>query len=200
MISFLSTSLQDVTEAQEASIPAARIHTRPSHLEEEIDQIRIAFDGDAVIFPANPKRFTKDTALRSSLSTKLRRHGVPLPEGPFATLLKVLSFLQTDYTSGGDSPIRIALVTARSMPTHERVIRTLNAWNVPVDEAFFMGGVDKTPILEAFHPHIYFDDQDQHCRGPARLFQQRKSYMCRPSRHQWLPAMRSNPGSTNGSK
>jgi len=91
---------------------------------------------------------------------------IPLPKGPFYKLLKVLSFLQADPQFEGKSPVRIALVTARSMPTHERVIRTLKAWNVHVDEAFFMGGVPKMAVLKEFKPHIFFDDQDTHC-APA---------------------------------
>jgi len=97
----------------------------------------------------------------------------PLPEGPFARLLKALSFIQNNVkTLGGQkSPIRTALVTARSSPAHERVIRTLRAWNMTIDETFFMGGVAKSQVLQAFKPHIYFDDQIGHCDRAAPLVQ-----------------------------
>ncbi len=96
----------------------------------------------------------------------------PLPEGPFAKLLKTLSYLQFDLkknTSQTNPPIRTALVTARNSPAHERVIRTLRTWNVRIDETFFLGGVPKHKILESFGPHIFFDDQHQHCEGAARV-------------------------------
>ncbi len=96
----------------------------------------------------------------------------PLPEGPFAKLLKTLSFLQFDLdTNGADmtTPIRTALVTARNSPAHERVIRTLRTWNVRIDETFFLGGVPKDRILESFSPHIFFDDQHLHCEGAAKV-------------------------------
>ena len=96
----------------------------------------------------------------------------PLPEGPFAKLLKTLSFLQFDLDSNStqtNPPIRTALVTARNSPAHERVIRTLRTWNVRIDETFFLGGVPKHKILQSFSPHIFFDDQHQHCEGAARV-------------------------------
>ena len=96
----------------------------------------------------------------------------PLPEGPFAKLLKTLSFLQFDLDSNSTQaspPIRTALVTARNSPAHERVIRTLRTWNVRIDETFFLGGVPKHKILQSFSPHIFFDDQHQHCEGAARV-------------------------------
>lgn len=96
----------------------------------------------------------------------------PLPEGPFAKLLKTLSFLQFDLNSSirdEITPIRTALVTARNSPAHERVIRTLRAWKVRIDETFFLGGVPKDRILESFSPHIFFDDQHQHCDAAAKL-------------------------------
>ena len=94
--------------------------------------------------------------------------GNPLADGPFARLLRTLSLLQGNNPAES-SPIRLALVTARSMPAHERVIRTLHAWNVRIDEAFFMGGVSKTPIRQTFNPHIDFDDQEIHCDPASKV-------------------------------
>ena len=85
----------------------------------------------------------------------------PLHAGPFAKFLKALSTIQSEFEPS-DSPIRTALVTARNAPAHERVIRTLRAWNVRIDEAFFLGGMTKRDILAAFGAHIFFDDQAVH--------------------------------------
>lgn len=166
---FLSRTVDDVSEALDMKIPAGVIHSAPEQLEEEIDQIRIAFDGDAVLFSGEAEEIYQKHGLDRFIEHETEKARVPLPKGPFATLLKVLSFLQRDPHLKDKSPVRVALVTARSMPTHERVIRTLNGWKVRVDEAFFLGGVDKTPILEAFRPHIFFDDQDAHCDRASKV-------------------------------
>jgi len=86
-----------------------------------------------------------------------------MKKGPFAKFLMMLSKIQKKF-SVEDSPIRTALVTARSAPTHERVIKTLNVWNVKIDEAFFLGGSEKYEVLEAFGADIFFDDQDVHLK------------------------------------
>jgi 5'-nucleotidase len=163
---FLSRSLKDVEAALNADIPAAQVYAVPDHLSDEIDQIRIAFDGDAVLFSDESEAIYQSYGIEKFIEHEQEKVDTPLPEGPFFKLLKVLSSLQADTQFVDNSPVRIAVVTARSIPTHERVIKTLNLWNVRVDEAFFMGGVPKTPILEKFKPHIYFDDQEAHC-GPA---------------------------------
>ncbi|MCP5047106.1 MAG: 5'-nucleotidase, partial [bacterium] len=96
---------------------------------------------------------------------------LPLPEGPFAKLLKTLSYLQfqLDSTVNGPPPIRTALVTARNSPAHERVIRTLRAWQVRIDETFFLGGIPKDRVLASFAPHIFFDDQHRHCDMASKV-------------------------------
>ena len=165
---FLSTSIKDVEAALKANIPAALVYAVPANLTDEINQIRIAFDGDAVLFSGESEDIYKKQGLDKFVEHEMAKANIPLAKGPFYKLLKALSFLQVDPQFEGTSPVRIAVVTARSMPTHERVIRTLKAWNVHVDEAFFMGGVSKMPVLKEFKPHIFFDDQDTHC-GPASL-------------------------------
>lgn len=165
---FLSTSLDDVESALRVGIPAATVYAAPQSPTEEIDQIRIAFDGDAVLFSDESEAIYQKYGLDEFIEHETTKVDTPLPEGPFFKLLKVLSFLQNDTSFRENPPVRIALVTARSMPTHERVIKTLKLWNVRVDEAFFMGGVSKTKVLSAFRPHIFFDDQDVHCQ-PASL-------------------------------
>ena len=165
---FLSASPADVQQALGAGIAAGMIYPTPPALADPRDQIRIAFDGDAVLFSDESERIFQQQGLPAFHEHETINAHIPLPEGPFAKLLRTLSLLQGDIPAES-SPIRLALVTSRSMPAHERVIRTLHAWNVRIDEAFFMGGVSKTPILQTFNPHIYFDDQETHCAPASRV-------------------------------
>jgi len=165
---FLSASSPDVQQALCAGIAAGLIYPTPSTLADPRDQIRIAFDGDAVLFSDESERIFQQQGLPAFHEHESRNAHVPLADGPFARLLRTLSLLQGDNPAES-SPIRLALVTARSMPAHERVIRTLHAWNVRIDEAFFMGGVSKTPIRQTFNPHIDFDDQEIHCDPASKV-------------------------------
>lgn len=123
--------------------------------------IRIAFDGDAVLFTDESERIYQEQGLGAFEENEERNADNPLEEGPFANFLRKLSKLQ--QTLGVENcPIRTALVTSRSAPAHERVIRTLRAWNVRMDEAFFLGGVEKKEVLRAFGAQIFFDDQSVH--------------------------------------
>ena len=165
---FLTGSEADVRAAIQAGVAAALICGTPPREADPQKQIRIAFDGDAVLFSDEAERIYQEKGMDAFLAHELENARKPLPDGPFARLLRTLSTLQTD-PAFSKPPIRIALITARNMPAHERVIRTLLAWNVRVDEAFFMGGVSKAKVLEAFRPHIYFDDQDAHCEPASKL-------------------------------
>ena len=129
--------------------------------DEEISQIRIAFDGDAVIFSDEAEKIYQEQGLEAFIKHEKENAKNPLPEGPFAKFLRTISNLQEKFDRDA-APIRTALVTARSAPAHERVIRTLDAWNVRIDEALFLGGADKTEMLKAFGAHIFFDDQKVH--------------------------------------
>ncbi|MCZ2845678.1 MAG: 5'-nucleotidase [Candidatus Bathyarchaeota archaeon] len=162
---FLSASEDDVQAAIDANIAAGLIYNFPNNYEGNIDQIRIAFDGDAVLFSEESEKIYQEKGLKAFLEHEKKNARNPLPDGPFAKLLRTLSFLQFEAELD-TPPIRIALVTARNTPAHERVIRTLRAWKVRVDESFFLGGVEKSKVLKAFGAHIFFDDQDAHC-GPA---------------------------------
>lgn len=168
---FLSANEQDVQEAINAGIAAGLICS-PQNLsidsEEEIDQIRIAFDGDAVIFSDESEKIYKSEGLMAFADHERRNAQNPLPEGPFAKLLATISLLQKQFPED-KMPIRTALVTARSAPAHERVIRTLVAWGVRIDEAFFMGGIPKSDVLNAFGAHIFFDDQAVHTDPASKL-------------------------------
>ena len=170
---FLSATEEDVQAAVESDVAAGLIYDGPGHNRADpLQQIRIAFDGDAVLFSKESEMIYQQQGLEAFIEHEKENAQQPLPEGPFAKLLKTLSFLQFDLDnkiSQGQPPIRTALVTARNSPAHERVIRTLRTWNVRIDETFFLGGVPKDKILQSFSPHIFFDDQHQHCEGAARV-------------------------------
>jgi len=161
---FLSAYENDVQEAVNANIAAGIICSDsdlPIDPENEIDQIRIAFDGDAVIFSDESEKIYQEKGLDAFAEHERINAQKLLPEGPFAKLLKTISMIQQEFDEN-DSPIRTALVTARSAPAHERVVRTLRAWDVRIDEAFFLGGIEKSDVLKAFGANIFFDDQTVH--------------------------------------
>jgi 5'-nucleotidase len=166
---FLSQHTEDVEKAVEAGFPAAVVYPESNATIEEIEQIRIAFDGDAVLFSEESERIFQEQGLEAFTEHERQNASNPLPEGPFAKLLRALASIQSVTPPGEDSPIRTALVTARGSPAHERVIRTLRAWNIHIDEAFFLGGMPKGEILRAFNPHMFFDDHAGHCTDAGRF-------------------------------
>ena len=121
-------------------------------------QIRIAFDGDAVLFGDEGERVSRESGLEAFARHELEHAHTPLSGGPFRGFLDALHRLQAAYPADGTAPIRTALVTARSAPAHERVIRTLREWGIRLDEALFLGGRPKGPFLQAFGADIFFDD------------------------------------------
>ena len=168
---FLSANEEDVQEAIDAGVAAGLICSHDDldiHADEEIDQIRIAFDGDAVIFSDESEKIFKSQGLEAFEAHERLNARKPLPEGPFAKLLATISKVQKQFPTE-NMPIRTALVTARNAPAHERVIRTLMAWGVRIDEAFFLGGVQKSDFLKAFGAHIFFDDQAVHTDPASKL-------------------------------
>lgn len=163
---FLSAEPSDVRKALEAGFAAATI--LPSAAAPVADansaQLRIAFDGDAVLFSDESERIYKRDGLDAFESNEILAAKQPLPGGPFKKFLAMLHQIQLDYPAD-TSPIRTALITARGAPAHERVIRTLRAWNIRIDEALFLGGMDKGAFLKAFGADIFFDDQQKHCES-----------------------------------
>ncbi|DAB29124.1 MAG TPA: 5'-nucleotidase [Sulfurimonas sp. UBA12504] len=159
---FLSANDEDVINALESGVAAAKILPSGQAVHNSLgDQVRIAFDGDAVLFSEESELIYKEHGLAAFIAHEKENRDNPLEKGPFAKLLLTISAIQ-DKFKDKVSPIRTALVTARSAPTHERVIKTLNVWGVRIDEAFFLGGSEKYEILEAFGADIFFDDQDAH--------------------------------------
>ena len=163
---FLSANPEDVRIALESGYAAATI--LPSHVgTNESAQLRIAFDGDAVLFSDEAERIYKQNGLQAFADSETLAARQPLRGGPFKNFLAMLHRIQADYPAES-SPIRTALVTARGAPAHERVIRTLRDWGVRIDESVFLAGMDKGPFLHAFGADIFFDDQRQHCESARR--------------------------------
>jgi len=162
---FLSAEPDDVRKALEAGFAAATILSSPVGVTEgRHSQLRIAFDGDAVLFSDESERIYKREGLEAFERNEISAAKQPLPGGPFKNFLAMLHQIQLDYPVD-QSPIRTALVTARGAPAHERVIRTLRAWDIRIDEALFLGGKDKGEFLKAFGADIFFDDQQKHCES-----------------------------------
>jgi 5'-nucleotidase len=160
---FLSANESDVLSALEAKCPAARVYPESAQAaSRHSDELRIAFDGDAVLFSDEAERVYQQDGLDAFTKHETTRALQPLPPGPFKPLLEALHRLRA--AAGTDVPIKIrtALVTARSAPAHERAINTLMDWKVAVDELMFLGGLDKGEFLKAFEPDFYFDDQRGH--------------------------------------
>jgi 5'-nucleotidase len=164
---FLSTHLSDVRSALDAGVPAAQVYPQSVHASDaHPNEVRIAFDGDAVLFSDEAERVYQSEGLNAFQQHEASRATQPLAGGPFKPLLEALHRLQSAGTA--QMRIRTALVTARSSPAHERAIRTLMDWNIEVDEALFLGGLPKGEFLREFEPDFFFDDQTGHIEHAAR--------------------------------
>lgn len=162
---FLSANPEDVRGALDAGIAAATI--LPSGSEDfRSGQLRIAFDGDAVIFSDEAERIYVEGGLDAFNQNETESSEKPLPGGPFKPFLAALHDIQSDFPVKS-SPIRTALITARGAPAHERVIKTLRSWGIRIDEALFLGGKEKGAFLKSFGADIFFDDQIRHCDSAA---------------------------------
>lgn len=160
---FLSADPQDVSNALEAGFAAATILPSKAAVSPgDEQQVRIAFDGDAVLFSDHAERVFKNQGLEAFTASEIAAANDPLPGGPFKDFLAALHRIQARY-SQNEAPIRTALFTARSAPAHERVVRTLRAWKIRIDEAVFLGGMAKGEFLKTFGADIFFDDQRGHC-------------------------------------
>ncbi len=163
---FLSTNEADVRSALNEGVPAARVYPESARASAAHPQeVRIAFDGDAVLFSDEAERVFQAQGLDAFQSHELLHADTPLPPGPFKPLLEALHRLQREPVAG--MRLRTALVTARSAPAHERAIRTLMRWQVEVDEAMFLGGLPKGTFLREFEPDFFFDDQTGHILNAA---------------------------------
>ncbi|ROH91202.1 5'-nucleotidase [Stagnimonas aquatica] len=172
---FLSMNEADVRDALNAGFPAARVYAESARVAVAHPQeIRIAFDGDAVLFSDEAERVFQANGLDAFQAHEAERYATPLPPGPFKPLLEALHRMKRAGEGETVEPappmrLRTALVTARSAPAHERAIRTLLDWGLEVDEAMFLGGLEKSAFLQEFEPDFFFDDQTRHCDAAARV-------------------------------
>jgi 5'-nucleotidase len=158
---FLSTEAEDVRYALDSGVAAATLVSSKGGASDS-ELLRFAFDGDAVLFSDEAERVYKSEGLEAFAASERAAARQPLGGGPFKPFLAALHQLQQAFPAT-EAPIRTALVTARSAPAHERVIRTLRAWNIRIDESIFLGGLDKTEFLRAYQADVFFDDQQTHC-------------------------------------
>lgn len=164
---FLSTNGEDVIEALGQGMAAASIVGGPtidgSSSAADDDELRFAFDGDAVLFSDESERVYQEEGLEGFQAKEKAAANEPLPGGPFKSFLAALHTLQDEFEEG-DCPIRTALVTARSAPAHERVVKTLRSWGIRLNESLFLGGLKKAEFLASYRADVFFDDQAEHCR------------------------------------
>lgn len=174
---FLSALESDVRSALNAGFPAARVYANSAMTaEKHPSEVRIAFDGDAVLFSDEAEQVYQAEGMDAFQRHETEHASDPLPPGPFKPLLEALQRLQSAADGDGGlglapAPMRIrtALVTARSAPAHERAIRTLMQWNINLDEAMFLGGLEKADFLREFEPDFFFDDQTRYCDTAAQV-------------------------------
>jgi 5'-nucleotidase len=164
---FLSANPNDVKAALALGFPAATVATHSVRAKDNYpNEVRIAFDGDAVLFSDEAEKVFQDQGLPAFQKSESEKALQPLPDGPFKPLLIALHKLQQAQSK--NMKIRTVLVTARSAPAHDRAIRTLMSWNIQIDEAMFLGGLDKGPFLSKFEPDFFFDDQMGHVNSAAK--------------------------------
>ena len=160
---FLSTDGADVRQALESGVAAATILPSEKSVTAN-EKLKIAFDGDAVLFSDDSEKIFKNEGLEAFTENEKEAANEPLSGGPFKPILAALQQIQMAFPPG-ESPLRTCLVTARAAPAHERVVRTLRAWNIRIDESLFLGGLDKGEFLRAFDADVFFDDQEGHCES-----------------------------------
>lgn len=164
---FLSTNAEDVREALANGIAAASILPSPKNITPS-ETLHFAFDGDAVLFSDEAERIYQEQGLDAFVTSEKNAANKPLTGGPFKPFLSELHQLQSELPKE-ISPIRTALVTARSAPAHERVIKTLRAWEIRIDESLFLGGMNKASFLQAYGADVFFDDQAAHCESASTV-------------------------------
>lgn len=168
---FLSKDSKDVQAVIDSKQSAAALlYAPPTTFTPKDARVKIAFDADAVLFSDESEFRYKTEGMDSFHQYEKEHEDDPLNEGPFAKLLIKLSKIQEHLPMRIEySPLRLAIVTARNAPSHKRVIKTLRKWNVYVDEVYFLGGLSKDKILEAFGAHIFFDDQETHLNPASKV-------------------------------
>ncbi len=173
---FLSGNREDVKQAIESGLPAGYVE-ETEYIDDEDEELRIVFDFDGVIADDSSEQVYKKANDLDMYQQHEKAHArESLPAGPLYRFLTQVSHIQKQelekqkQDDAYEPKIRIAICTARNAPAHERVVTTLRKWDIRVDEAFFLGGIDKTRVLEIYKPHIFFDDQRTHIEGVSKLF------------------------------
>jgi 5'-nucleotidase len=172
---FLSANPEDVRKAIMEGAPAGRVFPTEFVDDAAESELRIAFDFDGVIADDSAEAVFKDKGLDEFLRSEREHAGTAHPLGPLHRFfLEVAKLQRRERDRKAADPnheprIRIAIVTARNAPAHERVVTSLREWGIQVDEVFFLGGIEKAKVLQVFRPHIFFDDQVSHIEGTARI-------------------------------
>jgi 5'-nucleotidase len=172
---FLSASEADVREAIERGAPAGRVLPTDFIDDESESELRIAFDFDGIIADDSAEVIFKSSGLAAFHDSEAQAASLPMPRGPLAKFFIDVARLQMRERSRAaadpsyDPRLRIAIVTARNAPAHERVVTTLRDWGIEADEVFFLGGIDKGAVLAELKPHIFFDDQMVHLDGTHNI-------------------------------
>ena len=163
---FLSRNSQDVQEVIDSKkCAAALLYSPPKELYEQKEKkLRIAFDADAVIFSDESEQIYKTHGLEKFKELEEQKFDIPLKPGPFARFFTSLHTIQNKFDNPEDCPLELGIITARNSPAHKRLILTLRNWGISINQIFFLGGLDKNPIIRAYKPHIYFDDQHKHLK------------------------------------
>lgn len=171
---FLSANETDVNQAITAGYPAGLILKGNIFDIEHDEELRIAFDFDGVIADDSSEQVYKESGLSAFIKNEENLANQPANVGPLHKLLKELSTLQKEeikyqsQNSDYKSRLRLSIVTARNAPAHKRVINSLRSWGIDtINEAFFLGGIEKRKVLEILNPHIFFDDQVTHLEKTA---------------------------------
>lgn len=167
---FLSENEGDVREALQLGCPAGRVFrpTTPVPTQVGENTIRLAFDFDGVIGDDASERIYKSEGLPAFQSHELSNQAEPVNDGPIKPFFMAIAHIQRldrerarqDLTY--ERRLRTSIVTARNSPAEMRVLNSLDAWGVDVDDAFFLGGIEKGPVLKVLQPDIFFDDQLLH--------------------------------------
>lgn len=170
---FLSANEQDVRMAVAQGRPAGQV-LDSAYTEDDTDELRIAFDFDGVLADDESEQVMQERGLHDFHQYEIANVVTPLNPGPLRDFLVSINKIQRreaerrKVDGGYAHRVRVSIVTARSAPAHERALASLKAWGVTVNDAFFLGGIDKGAVMKVLRPHIFFDDQKAHLRSTAQ--------------------------------
>lgn len=173
---FLSGNKGDVKEAIEHDLPAGYVNITEYEDDEADQELRMAFDFDAVLADDSSEKVYQEKGMEKYKEHELKYGNIPMKQGPLYNFIARISKIQKKEVKKEkqnpkyQSQIRIAVCTARNAPAHKRVVTTLREWDIRVDEAFFLGGMNKGNVLEVYRPHIFFDDQTTHIESISKKF------------------------------